>query len=182
MKRNSSQATPTIPNEGSKGKPMLPTDWTTGLIVGTQILSGGADTDENGPACMVTLPSAAHARNGSCVANDELGQSTGKQKGANHCGPAVMANPQKIIIDIGMDRSDTDLICTNNEFSQDDNNEFRGVNFLKNDVWPGRYQFPSFHNDEAFVVSKIRTRQSTKSDISLNSSIKEVQALTQTLS
>ena len=51
---------------------------------------------------------------------------------------------------------------TNNEFSRDDNNEFRGVNLLKNDVWPGRYQLPSFHNDEAFVVSKVTTRTGYK--------------------
>ena len=91
LKRNSSQATPLIPNEGSKGKPTLPTDGSTGLNAGTPISSGGANTDENGPACMVTLPSATCAWNGSCVTSNELGQNTGKQKGTNNCGTAVMA-------------------------------------------------------------------------------------------
>ena len=93
-----------------------------------------------------------------CVASNEFAQNNDKQKGADYCGPAVTVEPQKII-DIGVDRSDTDLICTNNEFSQDDNNEFRGVHLLKNDDRPGRYQFLSFHNDEAFVVSRVRTHR-----------------------
>ena len=47
LKRNSSQATPMIHNEGSKGKTTLPTDGSTGLIAGTPISSGCADTGEN---------------------------------------------------------------------------------------------------------------------------------------
>ena len=82
--------------KGRKGTPTLPTDGSTGLIAGTPVSRGVAETDEKGPAFVLPLPSAAYARNGSCVASSELGQSTDKQKGADNCGPAVTAKPQNL--------------------------------------------------------------------------------------
>ena len=86
---------------------------------------------------------------------DDVDHISTAQQEPGICRPAIPATQRTI--DIGVNKTDTDLICTGDEDFTDNNFDFKHIRFTYTQKGPDRNQPLSFSNDETFSVNKIRT-------------------------